>query len=108
MAEINLSAEQLDKLKAAMAKVKGADAQSPQAGQAAQPPQADAAAVRQQPTAPGVPVETVGETGTEESRQQVETNLAEGTYLRVDEDEMTAWLYLVPPKEDQTYTKREL
>lgn len=117
MAEINLSAEQLDKLKAAMAKVKGADAQSPQAGQAvpfpqagqaAQSPQADAAAVRQQPTAPGVPAETAGETGTEESRQQVETNLAEGTYLRVDEDEMAAWLYLVPPKEDQTYTKREL
>lgn len=63
MAEINLSAEQLDKLKAAMAKVKGTDAQSPQAGQAApfsqagqaaQPPQADAAG-RQQPTAPEYP-----------------------------------------------------
>lgn len=114
MAEINLSAEQLNKLKAAMAKAKGAGAQTPQAGaaqpfltgapQEAQPVQTDTSqpAAAQQPTVPGA------ETGAEERISQIETNLAEGTYLRVDEDEMAAWLYLAPPKEDQTYTKREL
>lgn len=112
MAEINLSAEQLDKLKAAMAKAKGAGAQPAQAGaqQGAQPPQVSAVqpAAEPQPTVPAMSAEAGGETGTAESVPQVETNLAEGTYLRVDEDEMAAWLYLAPPKEDQTYTKREL
>lgn len=118
MAEINLSAEQLDKLKAAMAKAKGAGAQVPQAGaaqpplagaqQGAQPSSTDAAqpATAQQPTVSGAQAD--GETGAQERTLQIETNLAEGTYLRVDEDEMTAWLYLAPPNEDQTYTKREL
>lgn len=36
------------------------------------------------------------------------TNLARGTYLRVEEDEMTAWLYLAPPDNGQIYTKGEL
>ncbi len=36
------------------------------------------------------------------------TNLAKGTYLRVDEDEMAAWLYLAPPDQGQIYTKGEL
>lgn len=118
MAEINLSAEQLNKLKAAMEKAKGAGVQSaqpvqsPQAGtqQGVQPPQADAvqSVAEPQPAAPGISAGVGAETGTAESAPQVETNLAEGTYLRVDEDEMAAWLYLAPPKEDQTYTKREL
>lgn len=36
------------------------------------------------------------------------TNLARGTYLRVDEDDMAAWLYLAPPDQGQIYTKGEL
>ena len=36
------------------------------------------------------------------------TNLARGTYLRIDEDDMAAWLYLVPPDKGQIYTKGEL
>lgn len=115
MAEINLSAEQLNKLKAAMAKAKGADVQTPQAGmtqspQGAKVPQADAAqtVAAKQPEASGASAEAAGEAGAEQKLPPVETNLAEGTYLRVDEDEMAAWLYLAPPKEDQTYTKREL
>lgn len=120
MAEINLSAEQLDKLKAAMAKVKGLGEQTPQAGTAQQPQagvlqgakvsQADAAqtVAAKQAEASGASAEAAGEAGAEQKLPPVETNLAEGTYLRVDEDEMAAWLYLAPPKEDQTYTKREL
>lgn len=72
------SSEQLDRLKLAMAKLK----------------------------------ETVG---TEETGQQsvaVEEEeksiLAKGTYLKVDEDEMAAWLYLAPPEPDVEYTKQDL
>lgn len=36
------------------------------------------------------------------------TNLARGTRLRVEKDGMTAWLYLAPPDNGQTYTKNEL
>lgn len=36
------------------------------------------------------------------------TNLAKGTYLRVDEDDMAAWLYLAPPDKGQIYSKGEL
>lgn len=36
------------------------------------------------------------------------TNLAKGTYLRIDEDDMAAWLYLTPPDHGQIYTKNEL
>lgn len=103
MAEVNLSAEQLNKLKAAMARAKGLDPQ----------------AVLQQPTA-AKPAPAVGETqaapenaaetavAVETRTPPTESNLAEGTYLRIDEDEMAAWLYLTPPAEGQTYTKRDL
>ncbi|MDE6320179.1 MAG: FapA family protein [Lachnospiraceae bacterium] len=107
MAEINLSAEQLEKLKAAMAKAQGLGAQPPQAA-AAQPASTAQKETPQEPTVPGTSAAAVREAGAEERRPLVETNLAEGTYLRVDEDEMAAWLYLAPPKEEQTYTKREL
>ena len=30
------------------------------------------------------------------------------TYLKVDEDEMAAWLYLAPPEQDMEYTKQGL
>lgn len=36
------------------------------------------------------------------------TNLAKGTYLRIDEDDMAAWLYLAPPDRGQIYSKNEL
>ncbi len=103
MAEVNLSAEQLNKLKAAMARAKGLDPQS----------------VLQQPTA-AKPAPAAGETqaapenaaetavAVETRTPPTESNLAEGTYLRIDEDEMAAWLYLTPPAEGQTYTKRDL
>lgn len=51
---------------------------------------------------------TAVEQSEEEKKPLIETNLAEGTYLRVEDDEMTAWLYLMPPAEGQTYSKREL
>lgn len=112
MAEINLSSEQLEKLKAAMAKVQGTGAQPLQAGtsQTAQAPQAGGqqavqTASTQEPAVSGTPT---GADRAEEKRPLIETNLSEGTYLRVDEDEMAAWLYLTPPKEEQTYSKREL
>lgn len=93
MAEVNLSSEQLNKLKAAMAKAKGLDIQAVQAA-----------------------VSQMAETNEEETSAAavatktppIETNLAEGTYLRVDEDKMAAWLYLAPPDRGQTYTKRDL
>lgn len=82
MGDMNLSTEQLDKLKEAMAKVSEI---------------------------------TSGGTKAEHSESEQEskwdpkgTNLAKGTYLRVEEDEMTAWLYLAPPDKGQTYTKEEL
>lgn len=50
--------------------------------------------------------------GAEESAKVPEEagliNLADGTYLRVEQDDMSAWLYLTPPEEGQVYTKDEL
>ncbi|MCM1261354.1 MAG: FapA family protein [Butyrivibrio sp.] len=75
------SSEQLDRLKQAMEKLKNV----------------------------GVPEETAAP----EVEQKVETQetnsvLSEGTYLKVDDDEMTAWLYLTPPEEGVTYKKNDL
>lgn len=92
MAESNLSSEQLEKLKAAMARAKGFS------------PAAPASAPK-----PGVEVASpMAEQPEEEQQVHIETNLTEGTYLRVEDDEMTAWLYLTPPAEGQVYSKREL
>lgn len=101
MAEVNLSSEQLNKLKAAMARAKGLDPQA-----ALQQPavrQAEAGETKAES-------ETAAETAVavETRKPPTESNLAEGTYLRIDEDEMAAWLYLTPPAEGQTYTKRDL
>ncbi len=89
----NLSSEQLEKLKAAMAKAKGLSPAAPAASVLKQGEETQSAAVEQ---------------SEEEKKPLIETNLAEGTYLRVEDDEMTAWLYLMPPAEGQTYSKREL
>lgn len=36
------------------------------------------------------------------------TNFAKGTYVRVDEDNMAAWLYVAPPDRRQTYVRSEI
>jgi len=102
VAEVNLSSEQLNKLKAAMARAKGLDPQA--ALQPAAPAQPAAAAKEAQAES-----ETAAETAVavETRTPPTESNLAEGTYLRIDDDEMAAWLYLAPPDEGQTYTRRE-
>ena len=102
MSEVNLSSEQLNKLKAAMARAKGLDPQA-----ALQQPTARQAAAAGETKAES---ETAAETAVavETRKPPTESNLAEGTYLRIDEDEMAAWLYLTPPAEGQTYTKRDL
>lgn len=99
MAEVNLSSEQLDKLKAAMARAKGQNAQEVQP-----------AAPAPQSAAPQKTMADGEESGVSVAVEKppIETNLAEGTYLRVDEDEMAAWLYLAPPDAGQTYVKRDL
>ncbi len=102
MAEVNLSAEQLNKLKAAMARAKGLD---PQAALQPAAPAQPAAAGETKP-APETAAETA--VAVETRTPPTESNLAEGTYLRIEEDEMAAWLYLTPPAEGQTYTKRDL
>lgn len=90
----NLSSEQLEKLKAAMAKAKGLPPAAPAAAQAPKPGEETQSAAAEQ--------------AEEEKKPLIETNLTEGTYLRVEDDEMTAWLYLTPPAEGQVYSKREL
>ncbi len=82
MNDMNLSAEQLDKLKEAMAK-------------ASEIPE------------PFPNMEGLGSEN-EAKWDPKGTNLAKGTFLRVEEDEMTAWLYLAPPDRGQTYNKDDL
>lgn len=104
MAEVNLSAEQLNKLKAAMARAKGLDPKAALQQQAGRQ-----AAASQQPAAAGeTREEPEAAVAVEDRKPPTESNLAEGTYLRIEEDEMAAWLYLTPPVEGQTYTKRDL
>lgn len=100
MAEVNLSSEQLEKLKAAMARAKGLSPQT--AGQAAalQQPAAREAKGPEPAAETAVTVET--------RKPPIDPKLAEGTYLRIGEDEMAAWLYLAPPAEGQVYAKRDL
>ena len=73
------SSEQLDRLKAAMAKLQ----------EAVEPEFA-------------VPEEMDVEI------QEEESILTKGTYLKVDEDEMAAWLYLMPPEPEVEYRKQDL
>ena len=101
MAEVNLSSEQLNKLKAAMAKAKGLNPQA--VGQPTSPPQPTGAAEQAKAETAAVTAVAV-----EPGKPPTESKLAEGTYLRIEEDEMAAWLYLTPPEEGQTYTKRDL
>ena len=105
MAEVNLSSEQLEKLKAAMAK---ANVTSAQPAQTAAQPEAPAPQKSSAALAAEFEAKLAAAESGEDEPPVIETNLAEGTYLRVDDDEMAAWLYLTPPDKGQTYTKREL
>lgn len=87
MSEVKFSSEQLDKLKNAMTR-----AAQPEAAPAAAETEAPAVAVKQ-----SKPGDTTYADPTD--------HLGKGTYVRVDKDAMTAWLYLTPPEEGQYYTR---
>lgn len=89
---VQFSAEQMDKLKNAMNR----------ASTPTTPSLAELASIK---AAIGEPVADITESG---ESDVYDTNLAKGTYLRIDEDDMAAWLYLMPPDEGQIYTKGEL
>lgn len=92
MAEVQFSADQLSKLKNAMTRAS-------QSGEDAKPAPAAVAATSE----PHKPARAGGEMFAEP-----EDHLARGTYMRVEKDAMTAWLYLMPPEEGQYYTKGDL
>lgn len=73
------SSEQLDRLKSAMEKLKSIG-------------EPEAAAVSEE----------------EQVIEEEDSVLSKGTYLKVDEDEMAAWLYLTPPQDGVTYKKNDL
>lgn len=87
MSEVKFSAEQMDKLKNAMTR----------ASQPAEEAEAEKPAKVIKPNRVGG-----------EMYADPEDHLARGTYLRVEKDEMSAWLYLMPPEEGQHYTKGDL
>lgn len=89
MSEVQFTAEQLQKLKSAMSRVSQTQTQTAPA------PQTQSA---------GIATVDAGQTELGEFR----SNLAEKTYLRVDKDDMSAWLYLAPPDNGQEYSKRDL
>ena len=87
MSEAMFTAEQLNKLKSAMSRVLEQDgAVSTSTAPAELEPGETASTVFRDPNA----------------------KLAAGTYLRVDQDAMAAWLYLTPPDQGQLYTKNDL
>lgn len=87
MSEVKFSAEQMDKLKSAMTRASqpGGEAETPKPAQVIKP-------------------NRVGG----EMYANPEEGLGRGTYLRVEKNEMSAWLYLTPPEKDQFYTKGDL
>lgn len=87
MSEVKFSAEQMDKLKSAMTRASQPDGTS-----------------EASKSAPVIKPNRVGG----EMYADPEDRLARGTYLRVEKDEMSAWLYLMPPEEGQHYTKGDL
>ncbi len=91
VAEVQFSADQLNKLKNAMTRAS----------------QSEGAAKPEAPGSPAAPLHQPTRAGGEMFAEP-EDRLARGTYLRVEKDAMTAWLYLMPPEEGQYYTKRDL
>lgn len=86
MSEVSFSSEQLNKLKSAMEKAMDSGAAKP---------------AKVQPGEIPAPSDT-------EQWDSKGTVLAKGTYLRVDDDQMAAWLYLAPPDKGQVYVKSDL
>ncbi len=43
-----------------------------------------------------------------DTQEEEDSVLAQGTYMKIDEDEMAAWLYLMPPESGTAYTKQDL
>lgn len=84
------SPEQIDKLKNAMAK--------------AQDALANVSEVKNSSTEE----EKATNTAEEQNPEEEYSILAQGTYLNVDEDEMAAWLYLMPPEKGKIYEKQDL
>ena len=91
VAEVQFSADQMNKLKNAMTR-----ASQPEKEAKPGEPAVTATSVRPAARAGG------------EMFAEPEDRLARGTYLRVEKDAMTAWLYLMPPEEGQYYTKGDL
>ena len=89
MGEVNLSTDQLNKLKNAMSRV----------SQTSETPAEEAPAPETK-----VKQSKAGET----TYADPSDHLGRGTYLRVEKDAMTAWLYLMPPEEGQYYSKGDL
>ena len=90
MSEVKFSAEQMNKLKSAMTR-----ASQPSEVSTVAEPEPEKTAVKQS---------KAGET----TYADPVDHLAKGTYLRVEKDAMTAWLYLMPPEEGQYYSKGDL
>ena len=88
MSEVKFSSEQLDKLKNAMSR-------------ASQPEEMSAVAEGEAEKPIPVKQSKPGDTTFADPTDR----LGKGTYVRVDKDAMTAWLYLTPPEEGQYYTK---
>lgn len=95
MSGIKFSSEQMDKLKNAMSRAAGTGTGS--------------GLLSATPIVPMMTADAAGAgMGESDGWNSFGTNLARGTYLRVDEDEMAAWLYLAPPDRGQIYSKGEL
>ena len=88
MAEVQFSADQMNKLKNAMTRAS----------------QSDASSEAEPSSKPTVKPSRVGG----EMYAEPEDRLARGTYMRVEKDAMSVWLYLMPPEEGQFYTKGDL
>lgn len=99
MSGIQFSSEQMDKLKNAMTRASKTGADSTTVA-------SELSAASERLSALDSPA--ASETVDSDGWNSYGTNLAKGTYLKVDEDEMTAWLYLMPPDRGQIYTKSEL
>lgn len=86
------SSEQLAKLKSAMADLQQMNGGATRSGSSKA---MNSAAVN-------------GKTQAGEQAEVKEKVMGEGTYLKVDKDEMTAWLYLTPPDKTPEYRKHDL
>lgn len=89
MSEVKFSTDQMNKLKSAMSRASQ---------------QSESQAVAESAPKPEVKMSKPGAT----TYADPGDHLGRGTYLRVEEDAMTAWLYLMSPEEGQNYSKGDL